>query len=142
MTIGERIAVRRKELGMTQTDLAIKMGYKSKAAISKIETNVNDITQSIIVRFADALDTSVKYLMGWDEEEQHKYGGELPGDFANVIDLDMVLTKTEAKLIESWRQATDEERENVAFILRNYGMPKPTAKKQSEDPSWTSAGEV
>lgn len=68
MKIGDRIANRRKQLGMTQTELAYKMGYKSKAAISKIETNVNDITQSTIVKFAEALDTSVSYLMGWEDD--------------------------------------------------------------------------
>ena len=67
MLIGDRIAKRRKELGMTQDELAAKTGYKSKAAISKIETNVNDITQSMVVRFAEALDTSVAYLMGWED---------------------------------------------------------------------------
>ena len=67
MLIGDRIAKRRKELGMTQDELAAKTGYKSKAAISKIETNVNDITQSMVVKFAEALNTSVAYLMGWEE---------------------------------------------------------------------------
>ena len=68
MKIGDRIAQRRKELGLTQDQLAEKMGYKSKAAISKIETNVNDITQSTIVKFAEVLNTSVAYLMGWEDE--------------------------------------------------------------------------
>ena len=67
MTIGDRISLRRKELNLTQEELACKMGYKSKAAISKIETGVNDITQSTIAKFAEVLDTSVPYLMGWDE---------------------------------------------------------------------------
>lgn len=66
MTVGERIAQRRKTLGLTQSELASMMGYKSKAAISKIETGVNDIAQSTIVKFAEVLDTSVAFLMGWD----------------------------------------------------------------------------
>lgn len=77
MLIGDRIAKRRKELGLTQDELAAKTGYKSKAAISKIETNVNDITQSMVVRFADALDTSVAYLMGWAEQSE---GDQIPPD--------------------------------------------------------------
>lgn len=66
MPIGDRIAARRKQLGLTQEELAKRMGYKSKAAISKIETNVNDITQSTVVKFAEVLDTSINYLMGWE----------------------------------------------------------------------------
>lgn len=67
MSVGSKIAQRRKELGLTQGELAHLMGYKSKAAISKIETGVNDITQSTVVKFAEVLDTSVAYLMEWDE---------------------------------------------------------------------------
>lgn len=80
MTIGERIARRRKDLGLTQDELAKKMGYKSKAAISKIETNVNDITQSTVVKFAEVLDTSVAYLMGWEEEQP-----KVPHDFIQIF---------------------------------------------------------
>ena len=68
MPIGDRIAARRKELNMTQDELAQKMGYKSKAAISKIETNVNDVAHSTLVQFAKALDTSVAYLVGADDD--------------------------------------------------------------------------
>ena len=68
MRIGEKIAQRRRELGLTQDELARRMGYRSKAAISKIETNVNDISQTTLTRFAEALDTTAAALMGWAEE--------------------------------------------------------------------------
>lgn len=38
MTIGERIKFRREELGMSQEELAHKIGYKSRSAVNKIET--------------------------------------------------------------------------------------------------------
>lgn len=65
--IGERIKQRRLELGMTQGDLADKLGYTNKSTIGKIETGVNDIVQSKVVEFAKALDTTPAFLMGWDE---------------------------------------------------------------------------
>ncbi len=64
MTIGDRIAARRKALGMSQDELAWKVGYKSKAAISKIETNVNEVRQPFLFKFAEALETDVNYLLG------------------------------------------------------------------------------
>ena len=70
--IGENIAKRRKELGLTQEDLAARMGYKSKSSINKIEMGVNDIPQSKVVAFAEVLHTTPAYLMGWVEEETHK----------------------------------------------------------------------
>lgn len=68
-TLGQRIRNRRQELNMTQGELAAKVGYKSVSTITKIESDVNDITQSKVVQFAHALDTTVAYIMGWEEEE-------------------------------------------------------------------------
>lgn len=64
--IGMRIKLKREELGLTQEELANKLGYKSKTTIAKIESGTNDIVQSKVVKFADALETTVAYLMGWD----------------------------------------------------------------------------
>lgn len=64
--VGTNIKSRREELGITQEDLAKKMGYKSKSTINKIEMGINDITQSKIIAFAEVLGTSAAHLMGWD----------------------------------------------------------------------------
>jgi len=61
-----RIRTRRKELGMSQEELALKVGYKTKSSINKIELGQNDISQSKINEFAKALNTTPTYLMGWD----------------------------------------------------------------------------
>lgn len=103
MLIGDRISIRRKELGMNQSELAEKMGYKSKAAISKIETNVNDITQSAVVKFAEVLDTSIAYLMGWEDAPAQSQATELAED--------------EAQLIADYRDASEEIREEAAGML-------------------------
>ena len=58
MQIGDRIKARRIELGLTQDELAKKLGYKSRSTINKIELNINDITQPKIIDFAAALDTT------------------------------------------------------------------------------------
>lgn len=65
--IGEKIKERREYLGMTQEELAKRLGYKSKSTINKIENGINDITQSKIVAFAKVLNTTTSYLMGWEE---------------------------------------------------------------------------
>lgn len=64
--IGKRIKEKRESLGMTQEELAVKLGYKNKSSIAKIETGTNDIVQSKVVEFANILDTTVAYLMGWE----------------------------------------------------------------------------
>ena len=72
MDIGERIKKRREELGMSQTELAEKVGYTSRSSIAKLETNANGMTQSKIIIFAKALKTTPSYLMGWDDGSTEK----------------------------------------------------------------------
>lgn len=66
--IGSRILELRKHAGLTQQELANKVGYKSKSAINKIELGLRDISQSKIVLFANALNVSPAYLMGIEEK--------------------------------------------------------------------------
>lgn len=60
---------------MSQTDLALKMGYKDGSMITKIESGKVDISQKKVIAFAKALDTTPAYLMGWvsDEEYQQRW---------------------------------------------------------------------
>lgn len=69
-TVGDNILNRRRELGLTQEELAKRMGYKSKSTINKIEMGINDIPQGKIVKFAEVLYTTPARLMGWNEEEE------------------------------------------------------------------------
>ena len=66
--IGNKIKELRTQLGLTQEELAAKVGYKTKSAINKIELGINDLPQKKIVAFAEALETTPATLMGWDEE--------------------------------------------------------------------------
>ena len=65
MSIGTRIKERREELGLTQQELADRMGYKSKVSISNVEHDHEDLTSTRVQKFAKALETTPAYLMGW-----------------------------------------------------------------------------
>jgi len=73
MTIGSRIKKCREKLGLTQDELAKKIGYKSRSSINKIELDQYDLPQSKIKAFAEALETSPGYIMGWDDEPQNYF---------------------------------------------------------------------
>ena len=66
MSLGQNIRLYRERLGMSQEDLAKQLGYKDRSTIAKIESNVNDITQSKIVAIAKVLQTTPASLMGWE----------------------------------------------------------------------------
>lgn len=67
MDLYKRIKKRREELGLSQEELAKRLGYKSRSTINKIELGINDVTQSKIVAMAKALETTPAYLMGWED---------------------------------------------------------------------------
>jgi len=71
-TFGDRVRRRREELGITQEELATRIGYKSRASINKIELNKRNMKQSQISELAKALDTTPAYLMGWTTHDDLK----------------------------------------------------------------------
>ena len=68
MTLYDRIRQLRIDNKMSQTDLALKMGYKDGSMITKIESGKVDISQKKIIAFSKALGTTPSYLMGWTED--------------------------------------------------------------------------
>lgn len=62
--IGERIRERRKELGLTQTELAIAAGYAHASSIQKIEAGNRNLPTAQLEAIANALFTSSSYLCG------------------------------------------------------------------------------
>lgn len=70
MTIGERIKHRRKELKLSQRDLAKMIGYADHSTITKIEAGKVDLPQSKIMQFAEVLGTTPAYIMGWEETQK------------------------------------------------------------------------
>ena len=56
----------RIEKGMSQEELARKVGYADKTMISRIENGKIDLTQSKIEEFAKVFGVTAGYLMGWD----------------------------------------------------------------------------
>lgn len=64
--VGRNIAAARKQAGLTQEELAQRVGYKTKSAINKIELGVRDLPQKKIAQFAQALGVTPGHLMGWD----------------------------------------------------------------------------
>ena len=62
--IGEIIKQRRKKLGLTQDQLARKLGYTDRSTISRIESGNNDVSTAQLYKFAEALHTTPAVLLG------------------------------------------------------------------------------
>ena len=83
MELGEKIRRRRLELGMSQADLADALGYTNRATVAKVESGVNDLTQSKIERYAEALRTTPAYLMDWTDDP-YDYDLDPDGRFDSI----------------------------------------------------------
>ena len=67
MTTGGRIKARRQALGLSQREMAARLGYTDHTALTRIEGDKIDLPQSRIVKIAEVLGVTPAYLMGWDQ---------------------------------------------------------------------------
>lgn len=109
MTIGERIRQKRESIGMSQDELAKRMGYKDRSSVSKIEkSNDDNIYLDTIQKAADILNCSPLYLMGWQDSSNLPDNKEVPNHlkkYAQFIDLYEQLDDDNRKLVDNMIQA-------------------------------------
>lgn len=86
MTIGEKVRVLRKQKGLTQEELAEKLGYKSRTSINKIEMGERDIPRSMIKKIAEILEVPAIELLdiGDPVPEPQFYMYKLPRKVFNI----------------------------------------------------------
>lgn len=111
----KNIKRRRQQLKMTQTDLALKMGYADKSMIAKIEKGNVDLPQSKILAFANALETTPGELMGWD------YETEATETVDNIYKLDKIKLPFLGKVACGEPIFADEDRESYIMIGTDIG---------------------
>lgn len=122
MNIGNRIKARREELGMSQGDLAKKMGV-SRQAISKAESHDGNITTDKAERFAKALDISVAFLLYGDTEhivlpKSREEYLDLSDDMRERVDkYDMTI-----EVIEKFEKLPDDRKRLVLRLLDTWGI--------------------
>lgn len=67
--VGKRIKERRIQLNMSQEDLAFKIGYKGRSAVSDIENGRRNISRKAIVSLSRVLGVSPAFIMGWQRDQ-------------------------------------------------------------------------
>lgn len=95
----KNIKARRKELKMSQEELAFKVGYTNRSTIATIESGKIDLPQSKIKQLADALQTTPGDLMGIE-----------PPEFESE----------HIELISLYSQLKKEQKQSVMDMLRSF----------------------
>jgi transcriptional regulator with XRE-family HTH domain len=117
MTVGDRIRKRRLELGLTQDELAERLGYKGRTSVCVVETGGDNVTTTKVKKFAMVLGVSPAYLMGWEEEEG--YTNEVPVaniEFAKGHKADI---EKAMELYTAYTKASPEVQSAVELILKS-----------------------
>ena len=109
----KNIKEERIKKGLSQDELAQKVGYADKTMISRIENGKIDLPQSKIEEFAKVFGVTPGYLMGWDvpKTDMSTYNEvvEMPED------------SSEAKeLYKRYKNAIPEIRNAVDSLLGNH----------------------
>ncbi len=78
MTIYQRIKFLREKTGLTQQELAERVGFKTASAVNKIELGLRDINQTKILAFANALGVSPGELMSGHKPTESVKGIKIP----------------------------------------------------------------
>lgn len=109
--IGFRVQRRRQQLRMSQEELARRTGYGGRTAISKIEKNVNGISQDKVTLFANALQTTELYLIGTVDDPDLSLKEIINADTSYQINED------DRILIERFHNADPEKKRVIAYLL-------------------------
>ena len=105
MTIYERIKALRLAKDMSQLELAYKVGYEGRSAISKVENGSRDISQSMIEKYAAALDVSTYFLLYGEEEPaaESSDGQEVKLSANDKIIIELLTSLSDSKKAEAIR---------------------------------------
>ena len=88
MDTHENIKMLREQMGLSQEELALKVGYRDRSSVAKVETGNVDLTQSKIAAFAKALHVTPAQLMGIDDNTNIDEAG------SELLNLDAQLNAT------------------------------------------------
>jgi transcriptional regulator with XRE-family HTH domain len=70
MTVGQRIKLRRKEMGISADELGKRIG-KNRATVFRYENgDIEKLPIDILKPIAEALLTTPQFLMGWGEDKK------------------------------------------------------------------------
>lgn len=127
MELYKRIRNRREELGMSQDELAKKMGYKSRSSINKIEMGENDIPQSKISAFAKALNVDEAWLMGYDTLNSFQEDPNIIKFDDEIDEIIDILTKDHYKVNYSPNDGSDamtilDSKNNIVTCIRDFEL--------------------
>lgn len=121
MTCGDKIAALREKRGLTQEDLASKIGI-SRASLSHYEKNRRDPDYTTLTKLADFFRVSIDYLLGRTDDPS-SINDIAVRDFAEKLELsDEQILEKFAFTVDGRKLTPEESRRFIAFIRAERSM--------------------
>lgn len=121
MSKGKRIKQRRESIGLSQVDVADRIGV-SKQTLYKYENDiVTNIPSDKIEALAKALNTSPEYLMGWEDPSDKSKIMMIGGNarylpvFAESDDIEKAL-----ELYKAYSDASPDVQSAIEILLKSH----------------------
>ena len=111
--VGKRVRHRRWLVGMTQQQLAEKVGIKFQQ-IQKYETGANRVSASRLWDIADALDVPVAFFFEGIEDAQ----SDQPTELSEAVPADLLGDKEALDLIRSYYSIPENQRRRLFELAR------------------------
>lgn len=111
-TLANRLLLSRRELDVTQEDLAARAGNVSPAYVSSLERGkVTNPTVEVLEALAQVLGVDPAYLAGWSDDAlgEDKPGNVAAGRVVMQVD-DAAAAKAAQELLELWSELGAEDR--------------------------------
>ncbi len=113
--VGKRIRHRRWLVGMTQQQLAEKVGIKFQQ-IQKYETGMNRVSASRLWDIADVLDVEISFF--FNEMSQETNGQHVGGAFKTDMPVDIMADKEALELVRSYYAMPQNQRRRLFELAR------------------------
>lgn len=110
MLIGKRIKELREQLGLTQEELAERVNI-SRSALANYESGLREPKGDILIRFAEALDTTTDHLLGKSTYTDDSHTGRKSTIEEEWPEVTRVLRR-------AGRKPTPAERRRIARIIQ------------------------
>jgi transcriptional regulator with XRE-family HTH domain len=102
MTTGDRISLRRKQLGISADKLAEKLNVSRSTVFRYENGDIEKVPAEVIKALSTALRTSPAYLLGFTDDPEYEEIKKAPTNFEM---LSLINKLTEEERIELWEKA-------------------------------------
>lgn len=123
-TIGKRIRDERERQGLTQEELARKMGYKNRSVVSTMES-ASELSLKKVKKVATALHVDPGYLMGYPSkgkstDTEFVFNADFQKAFEKLIAdsyVKQIFSDVEIEIIRKYRQLNDDQKQMILRML-------------------------